>query len=124
MVFGVLAGSMLGLPASGVAQIIPADSQDSLGVWTGILWSSCCVFALAGPPIAGALREQFSIEAVGYWAGANLLVAGLLSTAAMLASSVADDTKQSHFGSSDGSSLHELGHVMGREDVEIARAGL
>lgn len=96
---------------SGVAHIIPANRQDSLDVWTGMLWSSCCFLALAGPPVSGALREKFSIEAVGYWTGANLLVAGTLSTFAMLTYPMTDDTKQSHSEPGEDTSLHDMEHV-------------
>lgn len=85
VVFGILAGAMLGLPASCVAQIIPAKKLNSLGVWTGMMWSSCCILAMAGPPIAGVLHKKFTIEALGYWTGVNLIVAGLLSSFAMWA---------------------------------------
>ena len=96
--FGILAGAMVGLPASCVARIIPNDKYNSLGVWTGIMWSSCCVFAFSGPPIAGVLHKQFGIKSVGMWAGANLLIASLLSLAALVFN-MRNDKKR--LGSSD-----------------------
>ena len=80
VLFGILGGSLFSLPASGVAYILPKDLGDSLGAWTGIMWALGSVFALAGPPIVGQLVKRSSIDAVGYWTGANLLVAwGLIS---------------------------------------------
>ncbi|KAL8717690.1 MAG: hypothetical protein Q9225_005098 [Loekoesia sp. 1 TL-2023] len=37
-IFGVLGGSMLSLPASGVAYLIPDDRQSHVGQWTGMMW--------------------------------------------------------------------------------------
>lgn len=114
--FGILAGSLLGLPASGVAYIIPTNRQDSLGVWTGMMWTSCCFFALAGPPIAGVLRKRYTIEAVGYWAGANLSVAGALSLLALLANrkEKEEDPTQNKNGEEGD---YELGDTQDRERV-------
>lgn len=82
VLFGTLGGSLFGLPASGVAYILPKQLGDSIGAWTGIMWALSSGFALIGPPIVGRLVERYSIESVGYWTGANLLVAGtLVSTA-------------------------------------------
>lgn len=74
---------MLGLPASGVAYLTPKEFWSSLGRWTGIMWASCSFLALAGPPLAGLLVRKFGISAVGYWTGANLLVAGALMSIAV-----------------------------------------
>ena len=83
VLFGVLGGSLFGLPASGVAFILPKHLGDSLGAWTGILWALSSIFALIGPPIVGQLVKNYSIESVGYWTGANLLVAGALISIAI-----------------------------------------
>ncbi len=80
VLFGILGGSILGLPASGVAFILPDNMHDSLGAWTGIAWAMSSIFALIGPPIVGELVRRYSINAVGYWTGGNLLVAGGLMT--------------------------------------------
>lgn len=69
---------MFGLPASGVAFILPEELGDSLGAWTGIMWALSSVFALVGPPIVGQLVRHYTIEAVAYWTGLNLVVAGIL----------------------------------------------
>lgn len=74
---------MFGLPASGVAFILPKELGDSLGAWTGIMWALSSVFALVGPPIVGQLVRQYTIEAVAYWTGVNLLVAGMLIAVAI-----------------------------------------
>ncbi len=83
VLFGVLGGSLFGLPASGVAFILPKHLGDSLGAWTGIMWALSSIFALIGPPIVGQLVKNYSIESVGYWTGANLLVAGTLISIAI-----------------------------------------
>ena len=43
-----------------------------------MMWSTVSIFALVGPLIAAALKRQFGMDAVGYWAGATLLVASVL----------------------------------------------
>lgn len=83
VLFGVLGGSLFGLPASGVAFILPKQLGDSLGAWTGIMWALSSVFALIGPPIVGQLIKRYWIESVGYWTGVNLLVAGALISIAI-----------------------------------------
>ena len=75
---------MFGLPASGVASIIPEEYGDSLGMWTGMMWSICSVFALTGPPIAGEVAKRGGINAIGYWCGCNLLVAVTLISSSMI----------------------------------------
>ena len=83
ILFGILGGALFGLPASGVAFILPKELGDSLGAWTGIMWALSSVFALVGPPIVGQLVRQYTIEAVAYWTGVNLMVAGMLIAVAI-----------------------------------------
>ena len=78
VLFGVSLGAIIGLPASAIAYIIPPEHIDSLGAWTGTMCSFCSIFALAGPPIAGQLVKRCGINAVGYWARVNLLLASVL----------------------------------------------
>lgn len=78
VLLGVVVGAMFGLPASGVAYLIPREHKDYLGTWTGMMWSSCAPFALVGPLIGGALRQRYGQNAVGFWAGLNLLVASVM----------------------------------------------
>ena len=78
VLFGIAAGVFVGLPASVIAYIIPEENKQSLGAWTGMMWSSCAVTCLTGPPIAGALVRRHGIPAVGYWAGSYLLLATVL----------------------------------------------
>ncbi|KAL8692288.1 MAG: hypothetical protein Q9218_002657 [Villophora microphyllina] len=77
-IFGVLGGSMLSLPASGVAYLIPDERQSHAGQWTGMMWSAVSIFALVGPLIAAALKRRFGMDAVGYWTGATMLVTTFL----------------------------------------------
>ncbi|KAL8733864.1 MAG: hypothetical protein Q9166_001852 [cf. Caloplaca sp. 2 TL-2023] len=77
-IFGVLGGSMLSLPASGVAYLIPDERHSHIGQWTGMMWSSVSIFALIGPLIAAALKRKFGMDAVGYWTGATMLVTTVL----------------------------------------------
>ena len=83
ILFGTLGGSLFGLPASGVAFILPTELADSIGAWTGMMWAMSSVFALVGPPVVGQLVELYSIGSVAYWTGVNLFVAGLLIIGAM-----------------------------------------
>ncbi|CAL8575529.1 hypothetical protein XPA_001448 [Xanthoria parietina] len=77
-IFGVLGGSMLSLPASGVAYLIPAERHSHVGQWTGMMWSGVSIFALVGPLIAAALKRRFGMDAVGYWCGATMLLTAIL----------------------------------------------
>ena len=83
ILFGILGGSLFGLPASGVAFILPNELADSLGAWTGIMWALSSVFALVGPPIVGQIVNRYSIESVAYWTGVNLFMAGMLISGAI-----------------------------------------
>ena len=83
VLFGILGGSLFGLPASGVAFILPTDLADSIGAWTGIMWAMSSVFALVGPPIVGELVRLYAIESVAYWTGVNLFLAGFLISVAI-----------------------------------------
>ncbi|KAL8980020.1 MAG: hypothetical protein Q9205_004787 [Flavoplaca limonia] len=77
-IFGILGGSMLSLPASGVAYLIPTDRQSHVGQWTGMMWSGVSIFALIGPLIAASLKRKFGMDAVGYWCGATMLLTAVL----------------------------------------------
>ena len=83
VLFGILGGSLFGLPASGVAFILPTELADSIGAWTGMMWAMSSVFALGGPPIVGQLVKLYTIESVAYWTGVNLVVAGVLISGAI-----------------------------------------
>ncbi|CAF9918312.1 MAG: hypothetical protein ALECFALPRED_000642 [Alectoria fallacina] len=65
VLFGIFGGSLFGLPASGVAFILPKQLADSLGAWTGTMWALSSGFALIGPAIVGQLVNRYSIESVG-----------------------------------------------------------
>lgn len=95
VLFGVLGGSMFGLPASGVAFILPKQLGDSLGAWTGIMWALSSAFALIGPPIVGQLVKRYAIDSVGYWTGVNLLVAGTLISMAIWMKHLEDKRERS-----------------------------
>ena len=78
VLLGMVAGVFVGLPASVIAYIVPKKNKQSLGAWTGMMWSSCAVTCLTGPPIAGTLVRRHGISAVGCWAGSCLLLATVL----------------------------------------------
>lgn len=94
VLFGIAAGVFVGLPASVIAYIIPEENKQSLGAWTGMMWSSCAVTCLTGPPIAGALVRQHGIPAVGYWAGSCFLLATVLVALAAWEKRKYDKSKQ------------------------------
>ncbi|KAL8972157.1 MAG: hypothetical protein Q9183_000696 [Haloplaca sp. 2 TL-2023] len=96
-IFGILGGSMLSLPASGVAYLIPEERQSHVGQWTGMMWyvslcllcqvtgkvidifrSGVSIFALVGPLIAAALKRRFGMNAIGYWTGSTMLLTAVL----------------------------------------------
>ncbi|KAL8872135.1 MAG: hypothetical protein Q9174_002181 [Haloplaca sp. 1 TL-2023] len=77
-IFGILGGSMLSLPASGVAYLIPDERQSHAGQWTGMMWSGVSIFALVGPLIAATLKRRFGMNAVGYWTGSTMLLTTVL----------------------------------------------
>ncbi|KAI4240804.1 MAG: hypothetical protein L6R40_004918 [Gallowayella cf. fulva] len=81
--FGILGGSMLSLPASGVAYLIPDERHSHVGQWTGMMWSGVSIFALIGPLIAAALKRKYGMDAVGYWTGATMLVTTVLFAGSM-----------------------------------------
>ncbi len=77
-VLGLLAGAIFGLPASCANYLIPKEHQDSRGLWTGLMWSSCAPWSLLGPLIVGALTPRYGLICVGFWSGANFFVASFL----------------------------------------------
>lgn len=78
VVLGLLAGAMFGLPSSGVSHLIPKEHKASRGLWTGIMWTSCAIPAFLGPVIGGRLIDRYGLNVLGYWAGGNFALAGLL----------------------------------------------
>ncbi|KAI4203676.1 MAG: hypothetical protein LQ350_001677 [Teloschistes chrysophthalmus] len=90
-IFGALGGSMLSLPASGVAYLIPDERQSHAGQWTGMMWSAVSLWALVGPLVAAALKRHFGMNLVGYWTGATLLI-----TTVLLAWSIYLKRKEEH----------------------------
>ncbi|MCJ1469127.1 hypothetical protein MMC07_007760 [Pseudocyphellaria aurata] len=88
VLLGILVGSMFGLPASSVAYLIPAADKNHIGTWTGMMWSSCAPFSLAGPLVGGALRQRYGQNAIGFWAGLNFLVASVMHFLALRTASV------------------------------------
>lgn len=95
VLFGIFGGSLFGLPASGVAFILPKQLADSLGAWTGTMWALSSGFALIGPAIVGQLVNRYSIESVGYWTGVNLFVAGTLISVAVWMKHLEDKRERS-----------------------------
>lgn len=95
VLFGALGGSLFALPASAVALILPRQLGDSLGAWTGTMWALRSPFALIGPPIVGQLVKRHSIESVGYWAGVNLVVAGIVISIAVWIKDLEDKRERS-----------------------------
>ena len=90
VLLGIVIGAIFGLPASGIAYLIPMEHKDHLGTWTGMMWSSCAPFSLAGPLIVGALRQKYGLNAVGIWAGLNFLVASIMHFLALRAAGTVD----------------------------------
>lgn len=78
VMLGLLAGAMFGLPSSGVSHLIPKEHKASRGLWTGIMWASCAIPAFLGPVIGGRLIDRYGLNVLGYWAGGNFALAGIL----------------------------------------------
>lgn len=86
ILFGVFGGVIVGMPAAGMAYLIPHERRRSLGHWTGQMWCQASVFALGGSLITGALvknKSKADYDSVGYWSGACLLVAAILQFSAL-----------------------------------------
>ena len=66
------------------------------------MWSSCSLFALAGPPIAGYCVKKFGIVAVGYWTGINFALASTLVVLAMVMNRKRDMSRVVQVRSEDG----------------------
>ena len=86
VLFGVFGGVIVGMPAAGMAYIIPPERRNSLGHWTGQMWCQASVFALGGSLITGALvrnKSAADYDSVGYWSGGCLFVAAILQLLAL-----------------------------------------
>lgn len=90
VLLGILVGAIFGLPASSVAYLVPKEHKDHLGTWTGMMWSSCAPFSLAGPLVGGALRQRYGQNAIGFWAGLNFLVASVMHFLALRTASTVE----------------------------------
>jgi MFS family permease len=99
---GICLGVIIGIPASCIAHIIPQEQMGYLGAWTGLMWSSCSLFALAGPPIAGYCVKNFGIVAVGYWTGINFALASISVVLAMVTNRKRDISRVVEVRSEDG----------------------
>lgn len=78
IILGMFLGLILGLPESGAAYLIPAESKTSLGAWTGTMRALCSVFALAGPLISGSLVKTWGLTVVGMLSGTSLIISAAL----------------------------------------------
>jgi len=86
ILFGISGGVIVGMPAAGMAYLIPHSHRQSLGHWTGQMWCQASVFALGGSLITGALVKNggtADYDSVGYWSGACLFVAAILQLVAL-----------------------------------------
>lgn len=78
VLLGILIGAMFGLPVSAIASIIPREHRNSLGAWTGMMWTSCAPFSMIGSLIGGALRQQYGLNVIGFWTGLNFIASSVL----------------------------------------------
>ena len=86
VLFGIFGGVIVGMPAAGMAYLIPKNHRQSLGHWTGQMWCQASVFALGGSLITGALVKnggKADYDSIGYWSGACLFVAAMLQLFAL-----------------------------------------
>jgi predicted permease len=108
ILLGMLAGAIFCLPASGVAYIIPEEWKDRVGVWTGMMWTPCAPFALAGPPLAVITKRRYGIAVIGSWTGSMLVVAACLLLAALIIKFKEDGIEMRRKSEGSGGSI-ELG---------------
>lgn len=86
ILFGISGGVIVGMPAAGMAYLIPHSHRQSLGHWTGQMWCQASVFALGGSLITGALvrnKGKADYDSIGYWSGTCLFVAATLQLLAL-----------------------------------------
>lgn len=86
VLFGISGGVIVGMPAAGMAYLIPHSHRQSLGHWTGQMWCQASGFALGGSLITGALVKsggKADYDSIGYWSGACLFVAAILQLVAL-----------------------------------------
>lgn len=86
ILFGISGGVIVGMPAAGMAYLIPHSHRQSLGHWTGQMWCQASVFGLGGSLITGALVKnggRADYDSIGYWSGACLSIAAILQLVAL-----------------------------------------
>ena len=60
ILFGIVSGTLIAMPAACVASFLPNVEQQRLGQWTGMMYTVAAPFVLTGPLIGGALIIQGS----------------------------------------------------------------
>ncbi|KAG9633654.1 MFS general substrate transporter, partial [Aureobasidium melanogenum] len=86
IVFGAFSGSVIGLPAASMAEILKfePDGQARLGHWTGMMYTAAAPFALVGPVIAGHLVTEYETYlGVQIWSGLCLLLSAICMAGAV-----------------------------------------
>ncbi|KAG9532226.1 MFS general substrate transporter, partial [Aureobasidium melanogenum] len=86
ILFGAFSGSVIGLPAASMAEILKyePDGQARLGHWTGMMYTAAAPFALVGPVIAGHLVTEYETYlGVQIWSGMCLLLSAICMAGAV-----------------------------------------
>ena len=82
VLFGIVSGTVIGIPPACVASLLAESEQQRLGQWTGMMYSLTAVFSLVGPVIVGQLVRSFDYLAVMAWCGTCLTLAAACTVVA------------------------------------------
>ena len=75
IMFGIVSGTVIGLPPACVASLLSESEQRRLGQWTGMMYSLTAAFSLLGPTLVGQLVSSFGFLTVMGWSGSSLMAA-------------------------------------------------
>lgn len=75
VLFGIVSGTVIGIPPACVASLLAESEQQRLGQWTGMMYTMTAAFSLVGPVIVGQLVRSFDYLAVMGWSGTCLALA-------------------------------------------------
>ena len=84
VLFGIVSGTVIGIPPACVASLLAESEQQRLGQWTGMMYSLTASFSLVGPVIVGQLVRTFNYLAVMGWCGTCLGLAAACTVVARL----------------------------------------
>ena len=82
ILFGIVSGTVIGLPPACIASLLSESEQRRLGQWTGMMYTLTATFSLLGPTLVGQLVSSFGYLTIVGWSGGSLMAASVCTVVA------------------------------------------